>query len=66
MVTVVEYLSAAVKGKPIDGSDVKTLEEARAELIRLRRVAYRVSADAGVGGERGLPCAHIMCAASHH
>mmetsp|Transcript_37602 Transcript_37602/g.80214 ORF Transcript_37602/g.80214 Transcript_37602/m.80214 type:complete len:678 (+) Transcript_37602:178-2211(+) len=42
MVTVVEYLSAAVKGKPIDGSDVKTLEEARAELTRLRRVAYRV------------------------
>lgn len=42
MVTVVEYLSAAVKGKPIDGSDVKTLEEARSELRRLRRVAYRV------------------------
>eukprot|EP00581_Thalassiosira_minuscula_P019356 CAMPEP_0183713350 /NCGR_PEP_ID=MMETSP0737-20130205/8209_1 /TAXON_ID=385413 /ORGANISM="Thalassiosira miniscula, Strain CCMP1093" /LENGTH=673 /DNA_ID=CAMNT_0025942117 /DNA_START=80 /DNA_END=2101 /DNA_ORIENTATION=+ len=42
MVTVVEYLSAAVKGKPIDGSDVKTLEEARVELTRLRRVAYRV------------------------
>jgi len=42
MVTVVEYLSAAVKGKPIDGSDVKTLAEARAELTRLRRVAYRV------------------------
>lgn len=42
MVTVVEYLSAAVKGKPIDGSDVKTLDEARAELTRLRRVAYRV------------------------
>ncbi|KAL7543921.1 hypothetical protein ACHAXR_013300 [Thalassiosira sp. AJA248-18] len=42
MVTVVEYLSAAVKGKPIDGSDVSTLEEARVELTRLRRVAYRV------------------------
>lgn len=42
MVTVVEYLSAAVKGKPIDGTDVKTLEEARIELTRLRRVAYRV------------------------
>lgn len=42
MVTVVEYLSAAVKGKPIDGSDVNTLDEARAELTRLRRVAYRV------------------------
>lgn len=42
MVTVVEYLSAAVKGKPVDGSDVRTLEEARAELTRLRRVAYRV------------------------
>lgn len=42
MVTVVEYLSAAVKGKPIDGSDVNTLEEARTELTRLRRVAYRV------------------------
>lgn len=42
MVTVVEYLSAAVKGKPIDGSDVKTLQEARSELTRLRRVAYRV------------------------
>mmetsp|Transcript_29310 Transcript_29310/g.61080 ORF Transcript_29310/g.61080 Transcript_29310/m.61080 type:complete len:679 (+) Transcript_29310:139-2175(+) len=42
MVTVVEYLSSAVKGKPIDASDVKTLAEARAELTRLRRVAYRV------------------------
>jgi cGMP-dependent protein kinase len=37
-----EYLSAAVEGKPIDGSDVTTFEEARAELIRLRRAALRV------------------------
>lgn len=42
MVSVLEYLSAAVEGKPIDGSDVTTFEEARAELIRLRRAALRV------------------------
>ena len=42
MVTIVEYLSSAIKGKPLDASDVATYEDARAELMRLRRVAYRV------------------------
>ncbi|KAL7462803.1 hypothetical protein ACHAXS_003178 [Conticribra weissflogii] len=42
MVSVVEYLASAVKDKPLDASDVSSLEEARAELMRLRRVAYRV------------------------
>lgn len=42
MVTVVDYLASAVKGKPADCSDVKTLEEAIKELSRLRRVTSRV------------------------
>jgi len=42
MVTVVDYLGAAVKGKPLDASDVATLAEAKEELVRLRKVASRV------------------------
>ncbi|EED96498.1 predicted protein [Thalassiosira pseudonana CCMP1335] len=42
MVTVVEYLSAAIKDKPLDASDVSDLQSAKAELKRLRRVACRV------------------------
>lgn len=42
MVTVSEYLRAAVKDKPLDASDVATLAEAKEELVRLRKVASRV------------------------
>ena len=42
MVTVSEYLRAAVKGKPLDASDVATLAEAKEELVRLRKVTSRV------------------------
>mmetsp|Transcript_26765 Transcript_26765/g.64206 ORF Transcript_26765/g.64206 Transcript_26765/m.64206 type:complete len:745 (+) Transcript_26765:141-2375(+) len=42
MVAVVEFLSHAIKDKPIDGSDCKTLEAARKELGRLRRITGKV------------------------
>ena len=42
MPTIAEFLSAAIKDKPLDGSDCKTLEAARLELGRLRRVALRI------------------------
>ena len=42
MSTVLDFLSAAIKNKPLDGSDVKTLQEAQAELGRLRRVNRRI------------------------
>lgn len=58
MVTVVEYLFSSIRDKPLDASDVKTLEQARSELARLRKVTYRVcdilnktSLGAGAEGE---------------
>jgi CRP-like cAMP-binding protein len=42
MVTVVEYLFSSIRDKPLDASDVTTLEAARSELARLRKVTYRV------------------------
>lgn len=42
MVTIVGFLAQAIKGKPIDGSDCKTLDAARKELGRLRRVTGKV------------------------
>lgn len=42
MVSVVEYLYSSIRDKPLDASDVTTLEAARAELSRLRKVTYRV------------------------
>ena len=42
MVTVVEYLFSCIRDKPLDASDVTTLESARAELARLRKATSRV------------------------
>eukprot|EP00571_Detonula_confervacea_P002098 CAMPEP_0172325904 /NCGR_PEP_ID=MMETSP1058-20130122/54990_1 /TAXON_ID=83371 /ORGANISM="Detonula confervacea, Strain CCMP 353" /LENGTH=56 /DNA_ID=CAMNT_0013042539 /DNA_START=97 /DNA_END=264 /DNA_ORIENTATION=+ len=42
MVTIVDFLAQAIKGKPTDGSDCNTLEAARKELGRLRRVTGKV------------------------
>jgi len=42
MVTVVEFLNAAIKNRPVDASDVNDLASARTELARLRRVCGRV------------------------
>lgn len=42
MVTIVDFLAQAIKDKPTDGSDCKTLEVAQKELGRLRRVTGKV------------------------
>ena len=56
MVTVVEYLFSAIRDKPLDASDVTTLESARTELARLRKVTYRVCdilSKTSTGGDAG-------------
>jgi cGMP-dependent protein kinase len=42
MPTISEYLNKAIVNKPTDGSDMLTLEDARRELGKLRKVARRV------------------------
>lgn len=42
MVTIVDFLAQAVKNKPTDGSDCKSLASAQKELGRLRRITGKV------------------------
>jgi len=42
MVTIVDFLAQAVKNKPTDGSDCKSLTSAQKELGRLRRITGKV------------------------
>lgn len=59
MVTVVEFLNAAIKGKPLDASDAKDLATAQSELARLRRVCSRVCDILDPGSkQRGAAGAH--------